>query len=79
MTENTNPLKRYYRQPQISIQLPSRERYYPDDVVQKTTTREHPVLPMTAMDELAFRTPDSMMNGQASVDVIKSCIPTINL
>jgi hypothetical protein len=77
MTENTNPLKRYYRQPQISIQLPSRERYYPDVVVQKTTTREHPVLPMTAMDELAFRTPDSMMNGQASVDVIKSCIPTI--
>jgi hypothetical protein len=77
MTENTNPLKRYYRQPQISIQLPSRERYYPADVVQKTTTGEHPVLPMTAMDELAFRTPDSMMNGQASVDVIKSCIPTI--
>ena len=77
MTENANPLKRYFRQPQISIQLPSRERYYPADVVQKTTTREHLVLPMTAMDELAFRTPDSMMNGQASVDVIKSCIPTI--
>jgi hypothetical protein len=77
MTENTNPLKRYYRQPQISIQLPSRERYYPADVVEKTTTGEHPVLPMTAMDELAFRTPDSMMNGQATVDVIRSCIPTI--
>ena len=77
MTENTNPLKRYYRQPQISIQLPSRERYYPADVVEKTATGEHPVLPMTAMDELAFRTPDSMMNGQATVDVIKSCIPTI--
>jgi hypothetical protein len=77
MTENANPLKRYFRQPQISIQLPSRERYYPADVVQKTTTGEHPVLPMTAIDELAFRTPDSMMNGQASVDVIKSCIPTI--
>jgi len=77
MTENTNPLKRYYRQPQISIQLPSRERYYPANVVQKTTTGEHPVLPMTAMDELAFRTPDSMMSGQATVDVIRSCIPTI--
>jgi hypothetical protein len=77
MTENANPLKRYYRQPQISIQLPSKERYYPATVVQKTTTGEHPVLPMTAMDELAFRTPDSMMSGQATVDVIKSCIPTI--
>jgi len=77
MTENTNPLKRYYRQPQISIQLPSKARYYAADVVEKTTTGEHPVLPMTAIDELAFRTPDSMMNGQATVDVIRSCIPTI--
>ena len=77
MTENTNPLKRYYRQPQISIQLPSKGRYYAADVVENTTTGEHAVLPMTAMDELAFRTPDSMMNGQATVDVIKSCIPTI--
>jgi hypothetical protein len=77
MTENTNPLKRYYRQPQISIRLPSGEKHYTESVVQKTTTGEHPVLPMTAMDELAFRTPDSMMNGQATVDVIKSCIPTI--
>ena len=77
MTENTNPLKSFYRQPQISIRLPSKQKYYPETVVQKTTTGEHPVLPMTAMDELAFRTPDSMMNGQATVDVIKSCIPTI--
>ena len=77
MTENTNPLKRYYRQPQISIQLPSKSRYYAADVVETTTTGEHPVLPMTAIDELAFRTPDSMMNGQATVDVINSCIPTI--
>ena len=77
MTENTNPLKRYYRQPQISIQLPSKSRSYAADVVETTTTGEHPVLPMTAIDELAFRTPDSMMNGQATVDVIRSCIPTI--
>jgi hypothetical protein len=77
MTENTNPLKRYYRQPQISIQLPSKGKYYPADVVQQTVTGEHQVLPMTAMDELAFRTPDSMMSGQATVDVIKSCIPTV--
>jgi len=77
MTEKSNPLQKYYRQPAISIKLPSGEKYYKSDVVAKTTTGEHPVLPMTAMDELAFRTPDAMMNGQATVDVIKSCIPTI--
>jgi hypothetical protein len=77
MTENANPLKRFYRQPQISIRLPSQEKYYTPDTVLKTATGEHPVLPMTSMDELAFRTPDSLMNGQATVDVIKSCVPTI--
>jgi hypothetical protein len=32
---------------------------------------------MTAKDELMFKTPDALMNGQATVEVIKSCIPAI--
>jgi hypothetical protein len=32
---------------------------------------------MTARDELLFKTPDALMNGQAMVDVIQSCIPNI--
>jgi hypothetical protein len=75
--ENTNLLQKYYRQAQISIRLQSKGRWYNKDVVQETETGEHPVLPMTAMDEMSFRTPDTMMSGQATVDVIKSCIPTI--
>jgi hypothetical protein len=38
---------------------------------------ELPVYSMTAKDELAFKTPDALMNGQAVVDVIQSCIPNI--
>ena len=34
-------------------------------------------MPMTAKDELAFKTPDAMINGQATVDVIKSCVPNL--
>lgn len=75
--ENTNPLSSYYRQPQIYISLPSGDKYYKDDVVEKTATGEHAVMPMTTLDELKFKTPDSLMNGQATVDVIKSCIPSI--
>lgn len=75
MTDNTNPLGKYYRQPQIYITLPSRGRYYPADVFTPTETGEIPVLPMTAKDELAFKTPDAMMSGQATVDVIQSCCP----
>ena len=75
MTENTNPLGKYYRQPQIYIRLPSKGKYYGSDVFTPTETGEIPVLPMTAKDELSFKTPDSMMSGQSTVDVIQSCVP----
>ena len=77
MVENSNPLNKYYRQPAIYISLPSRGVYYSDQVFQNTETGEIPVLPMTAKDEMAFKTPDAMINGQATVDVISSCCPNI--
>ena len=77
MTENTNPLEKYYRQPAIYMKLPSRGKYYTKEVYTPTETGEIPVLPMTAKDELAFKTPDAMINGQATVDVIKSCVPNL--
>ena len=77
MTENTNPLGKYYRQPQIYIKLPSKGQYYGPDVFTPTETGEIPILPMTAKDELAFKTPDAMINGQSTVDVIKSCVPNM--
>jgi len=75
--ENSNPLQKYYRQPAIYIKLPSGGRYYPKDVFTPTETGDIPILPMTVKDELAFKTPDAMINGQATVDVIKSCVPNL--
>lgn len=79
MTENsnTNPLQKYYRQPAIYIKLPTGGRYYTTDVYTPTETGEIPILPMTAKDELTFKTPDGLLNGQATVDVIKSCVPNL--
>ena len=77
MTENTNPLQKYYRQPAIYVRLPSGGKYYPKEVFTPTETGEVPILPMTAKDEMTFKTPDSMINGQATVDVIKSCVPNL--
>ncbi len=77
MVENANPLNKYYRQPSIYVGLPSGGEFYDNTVFTKTTTGEIPVLPMTAKDEMAFKTPDAMLNGQATVDVIKSCCPNI--
>ena len=76
MTEQ-NPLQKYYRQPAIYIKLPSKGRFYSPEVFEPTASGEIPILPMTAKDELHFKTPDAMMNGQATVDVIKSCVPNI--
>ena len=32
---------------------------------------------MTAIDEITYRTPDALFNGQAVINVIQSCIPAI--
>lgn len=77
MVENTNPLNKYYRQPAIYITLPTGGRYYSDTDFESTATGDIPVFPMTAKDEIAFKTPDAMINGQATVDVIQSCVPNI--
>lgn len=76
MTENSNPLNKYFRQPAIYISLPSGIDY-PPHVVTPSTTGELPVMPMTARDEIKFKTPDALMNGQGVVDVIESCMPNV--
>lgn len=72
-----NPLKGYFRQPKIFIRLPSEGKYYPSGTLEITETGELPVYPMTATDEIALKTPDALLNGQSTVDVIQSCIPGI--
>ena len=76
MTENTNPLNKYFRQPAIYVSLPSGTAY-PPHVVTPAQTGELGVMPMTAKDEIRFKTPDALMNGQGVVDVIQSCVPEI--
>ena len=78
MTENTNPLQKYYRQASIYIKLPSGGKYYAREDFTPTETGEIPIFPMTAKDEITFKTPDAMINGQATVDVIKSCVPNLH-
>ena len=76
MTENPNPLNKYFRQASIYVALPSGTDY-PADVVTKSETGEIGIMPMTAKDEIRFKTPDALMNGQGVVDVIQSCVPDI--
>ena len=72
-----NPLKKYFRQPKLYINLPSRGKFYSQGALDMPETGELPVFPMTAKDEMAMKTPDALLNGQATVDVIQSCVPNI--
>jgi len=72
-----NPLAQYFRKPVFFLELPSKGKYYPDGSIELTKTGEFPVYPMTALDDITYKTPDALFNGSAVVDIIKSCIPSI--
>ena len=75
--QQPNPLSQFFRQPAIHIRLPSGGKFYPTGTLNMPPNGEVPVLPMTAVDEITYRTPDALFNGSALVSVIKSCIPSI--
>ena len=77
VTNPNNPLTKYFRQAKIFIRLPSKGRFYPPGTIEIPESEEFAVYPMTAKDELMFKTPDALINGESVVQVIKSCIPNI--
>jgi Zn finger protein HypA/HybF involved in hydrogenase expression len=72
-----NPLSQWFRQPKVYIKLPSNGEFYPHGALDKSENGEYPVYAMNAKDELMFKTPDALLTGQSTVEVIKSCIPAI--
>lgn len=76
-TVNQNPLKQYFRQYKLYTKLPSGTTYYPDGSVTFTDTGEIGIMPMTGKDELILKNPDALLNGQALIEVISSCVPAV--
>jgi hypothetical protein len=72
-----NPLRQYFRRPAVYLKLPSGGKFYTPDIVEMPENGELPVYPMTAIDDITVKTPDALFNGQAVIDIIKSCIPSI--
>jgi hypothetical protein len=77
MTQTLNPLRQFFRQPAIYLKLPSAGRYWPAASLDLPANGELPIYPMTAIDEITYRTPDALFNGQAVISVIESCVPAI--
>lgn len=68
-------LEKHKRQPKIFIDLPSQGKFYGEGVVKKVEGL--PVFGMTAMDEILLKTPDALFSGEATAQVMKSCVPDI--
>jgi hypothetical protein len=77
MNQIFNPLRQYFRRPSIYLKLPSKGEFWPEGSLESTENGELPVFPMTAIDEITYRTPDALFNGDAVVSVIQSCIPSV--
>ena len=73
----SNFLKDKQRQPKLYIELPSLGRFYDGSIVQDQQYTQLPVFGMNAMDEILLKTPDALFTGEATVQIIKSCIPAI--
>jgi hypothetical protein len=77
MEHRESPLKKFKRQPKIYINLPSKGKFYKDGTLDDNTSTDIPVFSMTANDEILYRTPDALINGEATANNIRSCIPSI--
>jgi len=72
-----NPLSSYFRQAKYYTPLPSGGRWYEPGSIDWPATGEVGIMPMTAKDEISLKTPDALLNGQGTVDIIQSCVPAI--
>lgn len=71
----TNPLQNFFRKPKLSVLLPSRGRWYPKNTLTKPTVD---IYPMTAADDLRFKTNEVLLNASAISELIRSCVPDIS-
>jgi Zn finger protein HypA/HybF involved in hydrogenase expression len=74
---DSNPLAKFFRQPAIYVRLPSKGVSWQAGSIELPENKEVPVMPMTAIDEITYRTPDALYNGEAVTNVIQSCCPNI--
>jgi len=77
LSQQTNPLAKFMRQPKIYIKLPSQGKFWPAGSLALPDNGEVAVYSMTARDELMLKVPDALLNGQAVVEVVQNCVPAV--
>jgi hypothetical protein len=72
-----NPLQKYFRQPKIFVKLPTKGAFNPPGLIDGDP-ENLPVYAMTGMDEIIVKTPDALLSGQSTVNIIQSCCPAVS-
>ncbi len=73
-----NPLLNRIRIPGETFRLPSGGLFYgPGVLSEKVIDGEIYVYPMTAIDEIVFKTPDMLFSGKAIEEVFLRCVPDV--
>jgi DNA-directed RNA polymerase subunit M/transcription elongation factor TFIIS len=75
--QKSNPLQQYFRAIKLYLKMPSGTSYYAPGIIDFTDTGEVGVLPMTGRDELILKNPDALLNGEALIEVLNSCVPAL--
>lgn len=71
----TSTLHGFYRTPKTYTQIPSRGVFYDQTVLDMIPeTEEVGIKAMTSQDEMLFKNPDALLNGDAVSNVLKSCV-----
>jgi hypothetical protein len=73
----TNPLLDFIRKPELSVKLPSNGKWYDEGMIDYTPNGEVEVYPMLPKDELLIMNPDALLSGQANIQILKSCVPSV--
>jgi len=77
MTNKTNPLANHFRQPKLYMKLPSGGLFNTSKDLDFPDSKEVAIFPMTAKDEILMKNPDALLNGEAVLSIISSCVPSV--
>lgn len=75
---SNNPLMQFARRAELTVKLATTPSWYPDNFIKYTLNGEVEVYPMLPKDELQLYNPDALLSGQAIINMIKSCCPSIS-
>jgi len=76
-TPEINPLTSFFRKKKLSLFLPSKGQWYPENSLSLDKDGSLSVFAMTADADIKFRAGDISLSGKSTYDLIKECLPGI--